>query len=123
VARDAQVSRPKLQDRLMLSRCSHSETDWDIFWTNKEWIRGVYDRVHLDNNQRVNHFRNYYEIARKDLLIKNLKRAKRTLAKKGSLFRSAKLARAHVSDCVGRVEESEQYDFFPNTFAMPGADC
>lgn len=79
-----------------------SETDWDIFWTDKQWIRGVYDRVHLDNNQRVNHFRNYYEvrtcplvdaslsrlfllqIARKDCLIKNLKRTKRTLARKGA---------------------------------------
>jgi tubulin polyglutamylase TTLL9 len=41
-------------------------------------------------------------LARKDLLIKNLKRAKRTLAKKG------------------RIEESEQYNFFPLTFSLPG---
>ena len=35
------------------------------------------DKVHLSDWQRVNHFPNHYELTRKDLLIKNLKRAKR----------------------------------------------
>lgn len=76
-----------------------SETEWDIFWVGKDWIRAVYDKVHLDVGQRVNHFRNYYEIARKDLLLKNLQRARRIASKKG--------------------HESE-YDFFPQTFQLPG---
>jgi hypothetical protein len=25
-----------------------SELDWDIFWADKEWIREVYDHVHLE---------------------------------------------------------------------------
>ena len=36
-----------------------------------------YDQVHLDVHQRLNHFRNHYELTRKDLLAKNLKRVKR----------------------------------------------
>jgi len=69
--------------------------------TNKEWIRGVYDKVHLESHQRVNHFRNFYELTRKDLLIKNLKRAKRSLTKDG------------------RDEEAAAFDFFPDTFSLP----
>jgi hypothetical protein len=41
-----------------------SETEWDIFWSGRDWIRGVYDRVHLDPHQRVNHFRNFFELTR-----------------------------------------------------------
>jgi tubulin polyglutamylase TTLL9 len=81
---------------------SDSETDWDIFWTNKEWIRCILDKVHLDSHQKVNHFRNFYELTRKDLLIKNLKKAKRTLQKKGLL------------------NEAEQYfSFYPESFSLP----
>jgi tubulin polyglutamylase TTLL9 len=80
---------------------TQSQTDWDIMWTERAWIRGVYDRIHLDAHQRVNHFRNYYELTRKDMMIKNLKRMKRKLIKEQSL------------------DEAAQYDFFPETFALP----
>lgn len=51
-----------------------SDLDWDIHWADVRWIREVLDRVHLKDHQRVNHFRNHYELTRKDLLIKNVKR-------------------------------------------------
>ncbi len=35
--------------------------------------------MHLADWQRINHFPNHYELTRKDLLIKNLKRAKKQL--------------------------------------------
>jgi len=35
--------------------------------------------MHLNDWQRINHFPNHYELTRKDLLIKNLKRAKKQL--------------------------------------------
>jgi hypothetical protein len=100
-----------------------SETEWEIYWCDKNWIRGVYDKVHLDAHQKVNHFRNFYEvtshtplhsssrpifhfffarqITRKDLLIKNLQRTKRALQKKG------------------RHEEAALYDFAPQTYSLP----
>eukprot|EP00983_Pelagomonas_calceolata_P083842 1156241-Pelagomonas_calceolata.AAC.3 len=37
--------------------------------------------MHLNDWQRINHFPNHYELTRKDLLIKNLKRAKKQLDK------------------------------------------
>eukprot|EP00742_Colponemidia_sp_Colp-10_P004175 GILJ01004454.1.p1 GENE.GILJ01004454.1~~GILJ01004454.1.p1 ORF type:complete len:476 (-),score=67.04 GILJ01004454.1:192-1619(-) len=78
-----------------------SELDWDIFWADKEWIHDVMDYIHLQPHQRVNHFRNHYELTRKDLLIKNLKRTKRALEKEG------------------RVEEASKFNFFPTTFNLP----
>eukprot|EP00741_Cyanophora_paradoxa_P017535 tig00020996_g16939.t1 len=59
------------------------------------------DKMHLDENQRVNHFRNHYELTRKDLLIKNLKRERKRLERDG------------------QPEEAAQYDFFPQTFTLP----
>jgi len=94
-----------------------SETDWDIFWTDKQWIRFVYDRVHLDANQRVNHFRNYYELCRKDNLIKNLKKTKRALAKQGP---SSSCLASSFHPCTGRTAEADSYNFFPATFSLPG---
>jgi hypothetical protein len=40
-----------------------------------------FDGLRLQDHQRVNHFRNHYELTRKDLLIKNLKRIKKQLEK------------------------------------------
>ena len=35
--------------------------------------------MRLAAHQRVNHFRNHYELTRKDLLVKNLKRTKKVV--------------------------------------------
>lgn len=43
------------------------------------WIHHELDKVHLSDWQRINHFPNHYELTRKDLLLKNLKRTKRQL--------------------------------------------
>ena len=42
-----------------------SDTDWDINWADVGWIRDFYDHIHLDDHQRLNHFRNHYELTRK----------------------------------------------------------
>ncbi len=31
-------------------------------WADKEWMKDVYDIVHLQEHQRVNHFRNHFEV-------------------------------------------------------------
>lgn len=81
---------------------SVSEVEWDIMWFDRETVRDTLDDIHLEPHQRVNHFRNHFELTRKDLLIKNLKRTKKQLQKDG------------------KAEEAAQYDFFPQTFQLPG---
>ena len=76
--------------------------DWDFHWAEKEWVTEFMDGIHLNPTQKLNHFRNHRELCRKDLLIKNLKRAKRTLQRDGG------------------GEEAQKYDFWPQTYVLPG---
>ncbi|KAL6749379.1 tubulin tyrosine ligase-like family, member 9 [Haematococcus lacustris] len=80
---------------------TESETEWDFFWADKGWIHHELDKMHLNDWQRINHFPNHYELTRKDLLIKNLKRAKKQLERED------------------RHAEAAQYNFFPLTFVVP----
>jgi tubulin polyglutamylase TTLL9 len=81
---------------------SEGDMEWDIMWSEKEWIHEVFDHVHLQPHQRINHFRNYAELCRKDLMIKNMKRYKKNLEKEG------------------KMDEAQDVDFFPLTYNMPG---
>ena len=53
--------------------------------------------MRLEEWQRVNHYRNNYELTRKDHMVKNLKRQRKQLEREG------------------RVEEAANFDFFPTT--------
>jgi hypothetical protein len=77
------------------------DNTWDFVWADRDWIYTAFDKMHLDQWQRLNHFRNGRELCRKDLMAKNLKRRRRTLEKEGKL------------------EEAQSYDFIPTTFVLP----
>lgn len=79
-----------------------SDLDWDFHWADVGWIRDCLDHVRLDEQQRVNHFRNHYELTRKDLTVKNLKRMKKALEREE------------------KHEEAAKFDFFPATYSLPG---
>eukprot|EP00924_Labyrinthula_sp_SR-Ha-C_P003215 maker-scaffold_15-snap-gene-2.24-mRNA-1 protein AED:0.49 eAED:0.49 QI:0/0/0/1/0/0/2/0/90 len=51
-----------------------SEVEWDLNWADTTWIKDNLGQLRLDSDQKLNHFRNHYELSRKDLLAKNLKR-------------------------------------------------
>lgn len=55
------------------------EDDWNVYWCEKEYIPETLDKIRLFPEKRINHFRNFYEICRKDLLSKNVKRYKKAL--------------------------------------------
>jgi hypothetical protein len=74
-----------------------SETDWDVAWVETGWLRENFDGVHLEDHQRINHFRNHYELTRKDNLIKNLKRTQRQCVPRHRCT-SASLLRAGTLD-------------------------
>ena len=50
------------------------EDNWDFVWADRDWVYAVFDKVHLENWQRLNHFRNGKELCRKDLMAKNIKK-------------------------------------------------
>jgi len=41
---------------------AENENEWDIYWAEKETILEVLDRTHLGPNQKVNHFKNHFEV-------------------------------------------------------------
>lgn len=77
------------------------DEDWDFVWADREWIYVAFDKMHLEQWQRLNHYRNGRELCRKDLMAKNMKRRRRALEKEG------------------RLEEAQAYDFIPTTFVLP----
>lgn len=66
------------------------------------WIREFYDHIHFEDHQRVNHFRNHFELTRKDLLVKNVKRMKKHLER------------------ADAYDEAAKYDFLPASYVLPG---
>ncbi|KAF1336035.1 Tubulin-tyrosine ligase family, partial [Globisporangium splendens] len=55
----------------------------DLHWADVGWIREHLDAfTPLQDHQRINHFQNHYELTRKDLLVKNLKRIKKQLQRR-----------------------------------------
>lgn len=84
-----------------------SDLGWDIFWCDKQWIHDTFDHVRLQPQQRVNHFRNHYELTRKDLMIKNIKRAQKQAQKEG-----------HLQEAQGYASCSPLTFFLPIEYSM-----
>ncbi|XP_052231868.1 probable tubulin polyglutamylase TTLL9 isoform X3 [Dreissena polymorpha] len=81
-----------------------SDGDWDFFWCDREWLHANYDSMFLQEHQKILHFRNHYELTRKNLMVKNLKRLrKQTEREQGK-------------------KEAESFDFFPTTYELPTPD-
>ncbi|CAE7694835.1 TTLL9, partial [Symbiodinium microadriaticum] len=78
-----------------------ADDDWDFVWADREWVYSAFDKMHLEQWQKLNHYRNGRELCRKDLVAKNIKRQRRQLEKEG------------------RTEEASQYDILPTTFLLP----
>uniref|UniRef100_A0A3B3BH90 Tubulin tyrosine ligase-like family, member 1 n=1 Tax=Oryzias melastigma TaxID=30732 RepID=A0A3B3BH90_ORYME len=85
--------------------------DWNFYWMSIQTIRNVFSvdtGYRLSDDQMVNHFPNHYELTRKDLMIKNIKRYRKDLEKESSP--------------LAEKDENGKYiylDFVPVTFMLP----
>ncbi|XP_074203206.1 putative tubulin polyglutamylase TTLL9 isoform X3 [Camelus bactrianus] len=77
------------------------EGEWDFYWCDVSWLRENFDHTYMDEHVRISHFRNHYELTRKNYMVKNLKRFRKQLERE-----------------VGKLEAAK-CDFFPKTFEMP----
>ncbi|KAK9808967.1 hypothetical protein WJX72_007153 [[Myrmecia] bisecta] len=77
-----------------------TDYDWDIFWADVHslGVESNFDHSKLQDHQKLNHFPRHVELTRKDLMVKNLKRARKALEKEGRGY---------------------EYDFFPQTYVLP----
>lgn len=67
---------------------------------------------HFIARRMINHFPNHYELSRKDLLVKNIKRYRKDLERDGSLL-------AEKTDVLSGGTRYLHLDFVPTTFVLP----
>ncbi|CAL8084000.1 unnamed protein product [Calicophoron daubneyi] len=87
------------------------DDDWNFFWASVQSIRTIFNSdtcYRLSDNQIVNHFPNHFELTRKDLMVKNIKRYRRELEKEGHPLAT--------KDDLGRYI---YLDFIPVTYMIP----
>ena len=39
------------------------DTDFDLFWADRGWMREYFDQCFMEDHVRINHFRNHYEVS------------------------------------------------------------
>ena len=58
--------------------------DWNIYWANVNSVKTLFNPdtgFRMTERQKVNHFPNHFELTRKDLMVKNIKRYKKEAEK------------------------------------------
>ena len=57
---------------------------WNFYWASVTTVRQIFNiesGYRLNDDQIINHFPNHYDLTRKDLMLKNLKRYRKDLEK------------------------------------------
>ncbi|EDV19721.1 uncharacterized protein TRIADDRAFT_33013 [Trichoplax adhaerens] len=88
-----------------------SEDDWNFYWCNVQSARNIFNLENgcrLADNQIVNHFPNHYELTKKDLMVKNIKRYRKDLEKEFNSIAKRNLQGKYMF-----------LDFIPTTFILP----
>jgi len=83
-------------------RTTENDPDWHFYWASVGTVKQIFNPesgYRLNDMQIINHFPNHFELTRKDLMVKNIKRYIKELAKDGANTSSA--------------------DFVPVTYLLP----
>ncbi|CAK1547221.1 unnamed protein product [Leptosia nina] len=95
------------------------EDDWNIYWSNTLNCRNIFNLENgyrLHDNQLINHYPNHYELVRKDLLVKNIRRYRKDLEKDNNPL--AEKGQIKLAD--GQTVNRYLYlDFIPTTYILP----
>ena len=81
---------------------TEDDESWNFFWASVTTIRQIFSGksyIKLTDFQILNHFPNFYELTRKDLMAKNIKKYKKQLLKEGKTV--------------------DHLDFLPLTYVLP----
>lgn len=88
-----------------------ADEDWNFYWATVQSVRSIFsveNGYRLVDDQVISHYPNHYELTRKDLMVKNIKRYRKDLEKEGSPLAE--------KDELGRYIH---LDFIPITFMLP----
>ncbi|CAD7969862.1 unnamed protein product [Amoebophrya sp. A25] len=67
---------------------SEDDGEWNVYWASVHTVRKMFNPEtgkRLADHQVINHFPNHYELTRKDLMVKNLKRFRKECEKRWNL--------------------------------------
>jgi tubulin polyglutamylase TTLL1 len=81
------------------------DDEWNLYWASTKTCHSIFNTSNgfrMKDNQMINHFPNYYELSRKDKLVRNIKLYRRKLEKHRSLN-----------------GKNLNLDFIPVTFILP----
>ena len=81
---------------------TEDDDSWNFFWASVTTIKQIFSGksyIKLNDYQVLNHFPNFYELTRKDLMAKNIKKYKKQLLKEGKTV--------------------DHLDFLPLTYVLP----
>eukprot|EP00435_Cladocopium_sp_Y103_P061960 s931_g23.t1 len=77
----AAKKRPWISNFERLGWTRSTDEDFDVYWASVHSVRGLFNPDNLSKRLRdgqvVNHFPNHYELTRKDLMARNIKRYRR----------------------------------------------
>ncbi|KAL1495715.1 hypothetical protein AB1Y20_016578 [Prymnesium parvum] len=86
-------------------RSPDESSEWNVFFASPHSVKLLFSaETRLTDAQLVSHFPNHYELTRKDLMVKNLKRYRK------------ELERLHAER---GVEPPPDFDLIPTTFLLP----
>ncbi|XP_050424661.1 polyglutamylase complex subunit TTLL1-like [Adelges cooleyi] len=89
------------------------EDKWNLYWTNVHTCRSLFSTeqyYRLEEDQIINHFLNHYQLTRKDLLIRNIRRYRREMLNNST---------SNVTRTVGTVGQRFHLDIIPTTYILP----
>lgn len=65
-------------------RAADNDPDWNIYWANVNTVKMIFNPesgYRLNDMQLLNHYPNHFELTRKDLMVKNIKRYLKDISK------------------------------------------
>lgn len=66
---------------------TQGDEDWNVFWALPWTVKQIFNLEtghRLGEMQILNHFPNHYELTRKDLMVKNIKRFRKDMEKENN---------------------------------------
>jgi tubulin polyglutamylase TTLL1 len=105
-------------------RRTDSDREWHFFWATVSTVRGIFhpdSGYRLADDQMINHFPNHFELTRKDLMVKNLKRYRKELEREGSGLTEKEMTVTTAGTAAVSTGAASyiHFDFFPLTYTLP----